>query len=657
MSKKQETSHRLLAAIALTAALFTLTPWGVQIDNALYDGFSSTQSEERSQNVVVVGIDEPSFQQLGMQWPWPRQIHGELIDQLSEAGARVIAFDLLFPEESNSKSDQLFAEAIARALPKTSVVIGTDFKIIDHPQYRIRTPIEPIGTLTDAGATTGHVSIGIDADGFVRRLKPSLEGSKGLAVIPAEVAQPGSTQDLPNEFLINYGGGTRAIKQASYYQALNAEQLLPENFFKNKIVFVGVRSLTAVLPDRQSADHYPTPLTRWRSGYTSGVMIHALAAASILEGSWISQVSRLGTAIIGLLAALLYIRFGLRQSLRKSVASGVATVSLIGIVIFIVLQARNLYIPILNASFPLLCITLFSPYYNYLLERRQKQAIRKAFSSYVNQDIVRQIEDDPDSLKLGGKQIDGTVLFMDIAGFSGLSETESPEVMIGFINDFLSAMIEIGMANGGTVERFLGDAIMLIWGAPTEEPDHARLACKTALAMSEKIEVVSQSAQEQYGFKVSARIGINSGSMTAGNIGGQERFCYTVLGDSVNLAARFEAANKNYGSTILIGESTKSITAASFYSRLIDITKVKGRESLQSIYELVGEAKEIETQYMHYAEQYENALKALIAGDPRKADRLLNEDGALLPAVAGVEQLNDRIKAALKELPPQTNSF
>ncbi len=633
MSGTQNINRRLLFLIVLLAALFSISPWGVQIDNTLYDSFSTQMARsERTQEVIVIGIDEPSFQEIGLQWPWPREIHASLIQTLEEQGASVVAFDLLFPEESSAQSDAALAasvQAASTADKPLPVIIGTDFKVIQNDQYAIKTPVEPIGLLIDAGAETGHVSIGIDSDGFVRRLQPVLQKTLSLATRAVAIHKPDfDPRQLPAEFLINFDGGTESIKQLSYYQALQADKFLPDDYFKDKLVFVGVRSLTATLPDRQSADHYPTPLTRGQSGYTAGVMIHALAAASLLENSWIIQAPRVLSSLAGLIIGGLYIAIGIRHSLKRNALTGLMILIAIVAAVVFILQQRHLYIPVISVGLPTFAVALFSPYYNYLVERRQKRAIRKAFSSYVNKDIVQQIENDPDSLKLGGKQIEGTVLFMDIAGFSGLSETESPEFMISFINEFLSAMIEIGMRNGGTVERFLGDAIMLIWGAPTAEPEHVRLACETALEMSKKIDEIAELTQTRHGFRVSARIGINSGSMTAGNIGGAERFCYTVLGDSVNLAARFEAANKVYGSRIIIGQSTRDQIQERFFARLIDITTVKGRESEENLYELLGFSEDITEAVRKASTLYADALFARSAGNHELARQKLEQSRA-----------------------------
>lgn len=630
----QQANRKLLFIIACVAAFFSISPWGVQLDNTLYDSISTQKKNaDRTQDIVVVGIDEPSFQQVGLQWPWPREIHAKLIQSLSTQGASLVAFDLLFPELSSATSDTALADTIREvtsAATPMPVIIGTDFKVIENNQYSIKTPIEPIGQLIEAGAKTGHVSIGIDNDGFVRRLQPSIKKTLSLATQAAAIHDDQiDPAKLPLEFLINYDGGARSIQQVSYYQALDAANSLPENFFQNKVVFVGVRSLTASLPDRQGADHYPTPLTRWQSGYTSGVMIHALAAASIIENTWITQAPRILSSIFGLIIGSLYVYWGIGKNLRTNAVTGGALLALVFTIVTLTLVKHHYYLPLVSVALPTLSVSLFSPYYNYLLERRQKRAIRKAFSSYVNKDIVQQIENDPDALKLGGKEIEGTVLFMDIAGFSGLSETESPETMITFINEFLSAMIDIGMKNGGTVERFLGDAIMLIWGAPTPEPNHANLACQTALEMIKKIDGIALASEAKHGFSVSARVGINSGTMTAGNIGGVERFCYTVLGDAVNLAARFEAANKTYGSRIIIGHSTKEIIDSRYFARLLDITTVKGRLQEEMLYELIGNTSELPDAILQAAKKYEEALLARQQGNHQLALKVLQESSEL----------------------------
>jgi len=663
MSDKRITEKRLpiLIIIASLAAFFSVSRWGIQLDNIFYDTLENNVGPSISaDDIVVVGIDEPSFQQLQLQWPWPRSIHAQLLEQLSEQGAKVVAFDLLFPEQSNQLHDELFAAAIAETVP---VVVGTDLKKIIRPEYTIKTPIPPIEMITEAGAVVGHVSIPTDKDSFVRRVQPQIEKTPSLAYAAVQLFKTGYCCEFDNvldEILIDFTGGLNAIKQVSYHQALNADTDLPDDIFNNKIVFVGVTSISASLPDRQHTDHYATPLTRTESGYTAGVLIHAFIAGSLLGNSWNVMVPRLPTAILGLGLAVLFARFGLGKELTQTVVRGVMIIAvLITLCIYLFIE-NHFYVSLVTILLPIFMVMMISPYHNYLIERRRKQEIRRAFSSYVNESIVQQIERDPEALKLGGKQVEGSVLFMDMVGFSTLTEQESPETMITFINEFLSSMIEIGMDEGGTVERFLGDAIMLIWGAPVAQQDHAERACNAALRMQVRILEIAAHTKAKYGFDVGARIGINSGAMTAGNIGGKDRFAYTVLGDCVNLAARFEAASKKYGSTVIVGKSTLEELAVQrvanhFDYRLMDFTRVKGREQPEELFELVNDNRlnPPNTAQLQAREIYGLGLDLLLNNQPLLAQEKFTQAAQIAP-LSGVDRMLERC-AKLIEKPLAKN--
>lgn len=651
MDNTKYNKRPLLFIVSLLAAVLAVTPWSTQLDNIFYDLLEVKAGKPANmENIVVVGIDELSFQQLQKQWPWPRSIHAKLIEQLSAQGAKVIAFDLLLTEQSTVKDDNTLANALKKNASKTppvisgnsnapTVIIGTDFKKIVRSEYSINTQIQPLDLFVNAGAQVGHVSIIAEQDGFVRRIQPNLANTPSLAFSATQFFQYGRCCDFTKttpKIWIDFSGETKQLATVSYYQALNAHTDLPKNFFKDKIVFVGVTSTSAALPNTQHIDHYPTPLTRQKNGYTAGVIIHAYIAASLLNNSWNTFIPRTLVSLLGFILAVGFIRFFIKDEFYQTLRNGSIVILITLILTVYSFTAHNIYIAVIPIILPLLSIMLFSPYYNFIVERRRKQEIRKAFSTYVNESIVTQIENNPESLKLGGKQIDGSVLFMDIAGFSTLSEKESPEVMISFINDFLSSMIEIGMHEGGTVERFLGDAIMLIWGAPIEQPNHAELACQAAIKMQTKIQELAEIIRHKYGFDVSARIGINSGSMTAGNIGGKDRFCYTVLGDCVNLAARLEAANKTYQTTIIAGENTAKQLGDHFYTRLLDITQVKGRDAFEKIYELVDLRDNVPSNLVQAHDHYKQGLMCLHKKQTEQALQLFkrSEQLANLPATS-----------------------
>ena len=231
---------------------------------------------------------------------------------------------------------------------------------------------------------------------------------------------------------------------------------------------------------------------------------------------------------------------------------------------------RNMiYVPL-----AIILINITSIVMRYLSERSQKEYIKKAFSYYLSDSVLKEILKDPSKLRLGGERKEITVLFTDIANFTTISEKMTPEDLASMLNDYLTRMSEIVFANGGVLDKYVGDAVMAFWNAPLTNPNHAILACKTALAM------IGASGDLQM------RVGINTGEMFVGNMGSKMRFDYSVLGDNVNLGSRLEGINKEYGTKILISESTQSLISNNLITRFIDTVAVKGKEKGVKIYEL-----------------------------------------------------------------------
>jgi adenylate cyclase len=209
----------------------------------------------------------------------------------------------------------------------------------------------------------------------------------------------------------------------------------------------------------------------------------------------------------------------------------------------------------------------------------------------VSPEIVSQLVKNPDQLSLKGEQKELTVLFSDIRGFTGISEKMDSEALGRFMNEYLTAMSDVVMEHGGTVDKFIGDAIMAIWGAPHDDPDHAAGAVRCALGMIERLEKL-QSGWERRGLpRLEIGVGINTGVVSVGNFGSRDRFDYTVMGDHVNLASRLEEANKNYGTSIIISEYTKRAIGQHFFCRFVDKVRVKGKDDPVSIYEPLVEGE------------------------------------------------------------------
>jgi len=270
--------------------------------------------------------------------------------------------------------------------------------------------------------------------------------------------------------------------------------------------------------------------------------------------------------------------------------------------------------------------------YHFLKERKQNVMIKGMFSHYVSHNVVDQLLADPDKLKLGGERKNLSILFADIAGFTTFSETKSPEDLVKFINTFLSEMTEIILRNKGTLDKYIGDAIMAFWGAPIVVENHADMACRTACEMQEKIATLQ--ALTGSNFELRFRMGVNTGDVVVGNIGGEKRFDYTVIGDAVNLASRLEGVNKEFGTNVIIGEETQSILGEGFFIRELDRVKVKGKKKPTSVFELIGlaENKEAKKKFemmksyfeglkLYKEKEFEKALKCF-----QKSIEILPED-------------------------------
>ncbi|MBU2618686.1 MAG: adenylate/guanylate cyclase domain-containing protein [Proteobacteria bacterium] len=267
-------------------------------------------------------------------------------------------------------------------------------------------------------------------------------------------------------------------------------------------------------------------------------------------------------------------------------------------------QLVGLSYPLLTILTLFLVVTLF----NYFFEGRQKRFISSAFGHYVSPQIVHQLMEHPEKLSLQGEQQNLTVLFSDIKGFTTISEKMTSEELGRFMNEYLTAMSHIVLQHKGTVDKFIGDAVMAIWGAPLEDEDHAANSVRAAFMMMAKLKTLRADWQKRDLPEVDIRIGINTGVMSVGNFGSDQRFDYTVMGDNVNLASRLEGANKAYGTNIIISEYTKDALGEGFYCRLLDLVRVKGKEMPVRIYEPLCEG-EPEPELKKETEAFTEALR------------------------------------------------
>ena len=256
----------------------------------------------------------------------------------------------------------------------------------------------------------------------------------------------------------------------------------------------------------------------------------------------------------------------------------------------------------------------------FIAEEKERMRVKAAFQNYVAPEVVNTMLQHPDMLHFGGEKREMTVLFSDIRGFTTLSEQMEPEVLVGLLHSYLNPMTETVFQHNGTMDKYIGDAIMAIYGAPLLLSDHADRACETALAMIEKLHHLWEEWRGKNLPELKIGIGINSGLMTVGNMGSERLFDYTVIGDNVNLASRLEGLNKLYGTAILISEATQKLLKNNFILREVDRVRVKGKQTSVSIFELRGHGQP-QGQEAEFLQTFHAGLEAFRQGNWESATK------------------------------------
>ncbi len=308
----------------------------------------------------------------------------------------------------------------------------------------------------------------------------------------------------------------------------------------------------------------------------------------------------------------------------------------------------------LNAVYPLLTMVIVYTavtVYRYIVEEREKRKIRGAFSFYVTPSVVNEMLKNPDKLKLGGDKKELSVLFSDIRGFTTLAEEMEPEALVHLLNEYLTEMTDVVFEFDGLLDKYIGDAVMAVWGAPLEQTDHPVRACRTALKMLDRLSKMQQQWEAEGTPRLDIGIGINTGSMVVGNMGSERRFDYTVMGDSVNLASRLEGINKEYGTQVVISEFTYDWVKDDFFCRELDAVRVKGRAKPVKIYELLALRSEPDPR-VEIIEPFSRGLHHYRAQEWKTAEAEFNEVLARLPKDFAAQLYLQRI-TSLREDPPE----
>ncbi|MFI5346762.1 MAG: CHASE2 domain-containing protein [Elusimicrobiota bacterium] len=603
-----------------------------------------SRPEKHDPRIVLVMIDQPSLDQFekdGVYWPWPRSVYGDyLLPFLKKGGARTVVFDQLFtsPSPYGAAEDVKFAASL-KAFGRT--VLAMETGAAERPQRPSPPPerfaLRPGAATADAltrksvrlplpeilagAAALGDTTAPPDVDGVFRRVPLVTELNEAFfPTLPAAAAMADSGRALDDfraplmdgRMLVRFHGkSTAADPRLRTYPSYSAGDLilawnalldktkpaLDPAMFKDKLVFIGM-SAAGLLDNR------PSPI----AAVFPGTEIVAAATDNLLNGDYLvpaGTAALLALVVLALLAGGAASSFAGRAGAAPMIllaASGALAAAACaafrrGIVVDMVAPQLSLWLGFAAASA-----------YNYAVEGRQKRYIQGAFSRYLSPEIVSRIAENPEMLSLGGERRDVTVYFSDIEGFTTISEKLEPERLTRLMNRYLGEMTDTILASGGTLDKYIGDAIMAFWGAPLPCEGHALVGCRAALANQQRLlELAEEFARLGYP-PVRARIGLNSGPAIIGNMGSALRFSYTALGDTVNLSSRLEGANKAYGSYILISETTRAGAGAAVETRELDYVMVKGKHQPIRVYDLLGLAGETDGRLLKKARAFEAAL-------------------------------------------------
>jgi adenylate cyclase len=598
-------------------------------------------------SIVIVAVDERSLQVLGPvlgQWPWPRFAYGRALDFLRFAGARQVVFDLELPEPDVNRpaSDAELADAIAQAgnvvlpitldvgveaderraraalgdtsaayLPAFALAASTGAERLPE-KPRVTVPLPMFGR---QAAALGSINLLADPeDGATRRadlvyrhdgrtypalalaaarLADSARFGGPVRVARDRVTMGRATVPLTDgRMLIRWHGpflqdGRETYRVIPFWLLVNSYQqqsrgdrpdLDPESL-RGKTVFVATTA-GGLLDLRVTPFGTKEP----------GVMMHATMLDNLLAGDWLRRAPAWANvaflAAVALLAGTAVTLFG--SGLWEAVAA--AAVLLAAMAFAHAAFRAGVWLDVVAPLTGGALAAVGGMVANYMTEGREKRRVREMFSRYVSPEYVRQLADEYRDLQLGGQRVPLTLLFSDIRGFTTISETYPAETVVEVLNEYLGSMAEVVFRHGGTLDKFIGDAVMAFWGAPVPVADHARRAADTALEMAAELERLNARwTAEGRPIRLDIGIGINTGEAIVGNIGSLgHKLDYTAIGDTVNLASRLEGLNKQYGTRVIVSEATRHALGEDYQTRELDDVRVKGKEQAVRIHELTG---------------------------------------------------------------------
>jgi adenylate cyclase len=594
---------RWLLPAGLLLVVFHFSPLGPTLDLAFFDAASRRPLKTPAvpENSALVLVDEKTMAALsaqGVRWPFPRLVFAQLIVALHQAGAAHVLVDVTFPEESAAAEQDVLLGSLAAVAPTVVLACTTEKGPAFWPDH-----FRQEHAAAFARPRTGLVDFSADPDGVARSYLA--KGSLAAAALdPAGVAATAGLLRWHGNLAGIAGRGVPVLSAEPYilagrpiverlvaaapdlgYDAL-ARALAAEPKLTGDLA-LAVRGRTVFVGTNASGTFDVKPLSIGKA--EPGVLLHWTAWANLTAGGFIFPLPRGWMLAVALLAGSTVLWSGRgRGSLRVPLAVTGCLVVGFPAVAYALLSA-GCFVPPTTPAVAALLALFGVVAENYWREQARKREIQAMFGAYVDPAVVAALVRNPGSIRLQGERREATVFFSDLVGFTELSEKlrDRPEQMVEVVNAYLEETSECLHRHGAYVDKYIGDAVMAVFGVPVCRPDHALAACRAALEARVALEGIN-TRYAAHGVRLEVRIGLNSGEMIVGNLGSSRKRNYTVMGDAVNLASRLEGANKEFGTHILLGETTARAVAGRMATRPLTRLQVKGKQEAVEVHELLG---------------------------------------------------------------------
>ena len=580
MKKIKKIRQMMISLAALLVAVAALSFLGVfgWTENKTYDSRMnfSARYHSPSEEISLVLLDQESLDwakaELGWGWPWPREAYAKMTDFFARGNAASLAFDMIYSEPSvyGAADDESFAESSRR--------FGRVIQTVFYENDETSVPTLPVPVLRESAAALGNVSSTLDSDRVARRspVEPGKNQREYGLSVASYLLKHGSLDFDSIPRAKDGGMYVRYVDDLARFIPYSAKQILQSEFRIENDLKIGTENPLAAddddfIPPEQFDGSFvffglyapglfdicATPV----SATYPGVGVHLCQLDTILQESYLREAP----AALSVIAIVLSIAGGFLLGISISQAK----ISSLVIKTFVALAICALWtvfsfavffagwiVPLSSVVFAFLLAYITAIFEGYMTEGHQKRYLKAAFRQYLSPAVIENLIANPEKLNLGGEEREITAYFSDVQGFTSISEKLTPKELTDLLNNYLSAMTDIILAHGGTIDKYEGDAIIAFWGAPTDQADHAKRAVEAALACQRKLREMQGELTKVTGRPFIQRIGLNTGKAVVGNMGSRSRFDYTMMGDTVNLASRLEGINKQFGTFTMCSKAT-----------------------------------------------------------------------------------------------------